>query len=78
MYIPPKLPYIITIQLIINWNIFLKSKNQRRNYKEIKYYNREVIKQEDKVFRKENIKQMFDYFLENNFKENPVCEYVLG
>ena len=49
-----------------------------KNFDEIKDYDREVIKQEDRIFGEEDIKKMFDYFEKNNFKENIICEYVLG
>ena len=49
-----------------------------KNFDEIKDYDREVIKQEDRIFGEEDIKKMFDYFERNNFKENPICEYVFG
>ena len=49
-----------------------------KNFDEIKDYDREVIKQEDRILGEEDIKKMFDYFERNNFKENPICEYVFG
>ena len=39
---------------------------------------KEVIKQEYRLFGENDIKDMFDYFERNNFRENPICEYVLG
>ena len=48
------------------------------NFDEIKDYDREVIKQEDRIFGEEDIKKMFDYFERNNFRKNPICEYVFG
>ena len=49
-----------------------------KNFDEIKDYDREVIKQEDRIFGEEDIKNMFDYFERNNFNKNPICEYVFG
>ena len=49
-----------------------------KNFDEIKDYDREVIKQEDRILGEEDIKKMFNYFERNNFKENPICEYVFG
>ena len=49
-----------------------------KNFDEIKDYDREVIKQENRILGEEDIKKMFDYFERNNFNENPICEYVLG
>ena len=39
---------------------------------------KEVIKQEERLFGEEDIRKMFNLFEENNFRENPICEYVLG
>lgn len=41
-------------------------------------FDKEVIKKEDRIFGKNDIKQMMDYFERNNFRENHICEYVLG
>lgn len=49
-----------------------------KNFNEIKDYDREVIKQEERLFGEDDIKKMFDYFEKNNFKANPVYEHVLG
>ena len=49
-----------------------------KNFDEIKDYDREVIKQEDRIFGEEDIKKMFGYFERNNFRKNPIYEYVLG
>ena len=38
----------------------------------------EVIKQEERLFGEEDIRRMFNLFEKNNFRENPICEYVLG
>ena len=53
-----------------------------KRLEEITDYDKEVIKEKDfyiwrKRYRKD-IEKMFDSFRENNFKRNPVCEYVLG
>ena len=37
---------------------------------------KEVIKQEERLFGEEDIRKMFGLFAENNFRENPICEYV--
>ena len=49
-----------------------------KNFDEIKDYDREVIKQEERLFGEDNIKKIFDCFERNNYRENPVYEYVLG
>ncbi len=36
-----------------------------------------LIPEEKRRFDKEDIFNMFDYFKRNNFRENPICEYVL-
>ena len=38
----------------------------------------EVIKEKEFIFGEKDIEKMFDTFRENNFRENHVCEYVLG
>lgn len=45
---------------------------------EIVDFDKEVIKQEERIFGEDDIKKMFDYFERNNYRENPICEYVLG
>ena len=52
-------------------------KNVKKSH-EITDHDKEVIKQEYRIFGEEDIKKMFDYFERNNFKENPICEYVFG
>ena len=37
----------------------------------------EVIKQEKRLFGEEDIRKVFNLFEKNNFRENPICEYVL-
>ena len=39
---------------------------------------KEVIKQEERLFGEEDIRRMFNLFERNNFRENPICEYMLG
>ena len=51
---------------------------QVKNFDEITDYDREVIKQEDRIFGEEDIKKMFDYFERNNFRKNSIYEYVFG
>ena len=46
-------------------------------FKERSKTQKEVIKQEERLFGEENIREMFNLFERNNFKENPICEYVL-
>ena len=43
---------------------------------EIIDFDKEVIEQEDRLFGEDDIREMFDCFERNNFRENPVCEYV--
>ena len=49
-----------------------------KNSHEITDRDKEVIKQEERLFREEDIRMMFNLFEKNNFRENPICEYVLG
>ena len=49
-----------------------------KNSHEIMDRDKEVIRQEDRLFGEKDIRDMFDYFERNNFRENPICEYVLG
>ena len=39
---------------------------------------KDVIKQEERLFGEEDIRRMFNLFERNNFRENHICEYVLG
>ena len=55
--------------------IFMKN---IKNSHEITDRDKEVIKQEDRLFGEEDIRRMFNLFDENNFRDNPICEYVLG
>ena len=49
-----------------------------KNSHEITDRDKEVIKQEERLFGEEDIIRMFDLFERNNFRENPIYEYVLG
>ena len=60
-----------------NWGEFICMKNVKR-LEEIVDYDKEIIKEKDFIFGEKDIKKMFDTFRENNLRENPVCEYVLG
>ena len=44
---------------------------------EITDYDKEVIKEKDFIFKEKDIEKMFDSFRENNYKKNPVYQYVL-
>lgn len=55
--------------------IFMKNV---KNSHEITGRDKEVIKQEDRLFGEEDIRMMFNLFEKNNFRENPICEHVLG
>ncbi len=37
-----------------------------------------LIPEEKRKFDKEDIYNMFDFFKRNNFRENPICQYVLS
>ena len=47
-------------------------------FKERSKTQKEIIKQEERLFGEEDIRKMFNLFEENNFRENPICKYVLG
>ena len=49
-----------------------------KNSHEITDRDKEVIKQEERLFGEEDIRRMFNLFERNNFRENHICEYVLG
>lgn len=40
-------------------------------------FDKEVIKQEDRIFGEDDIRDMFNCFERNNFRENTIYEYVL-
>ena len=41
-------------------------------------HHKEVIKQEERLFGEDDIRKVFNLFEKNNFRENHICEYVLG
>ena len=41
-------------------------------------FDKEIIKQEERIFGEDDIRDTFDCFERNNFRENHICEYVLG
>ena len=49
-----------------------------KHYDEITNWDEETINEERHIFREYDIKKMFESFRENNFRENPVCEFMLG
>ena len=49
-----------------------------KNSHEITDHDKEVIKEEERLFGEEDIRRMFNLFERNNFRENLICEYVLG
>lgn len=77
--------YLMSDNYYFKSNLYSMTKNhaqiicmkRAKNFEEIKDYDKEVVKQEDRLFREENINDMFTCFERNNFRENPVCEYVL-
>lgn len=48
-----------------------------KRFDEITNWNEEVINEANHIFREDDIRKVFESFRENNFRENPVCEYVL-
>lgn len=46
-------------------------------YDEIVNWDEEVINEESHIFKEYDIKKMFEFFRENNFSKNPVCEFML-
>ena len=49
-----------------------------KEFDEIKDWDTEFIKSENRIFGENDIKQMMDLMEKNNFRENQICEYVLG
>ena len=47
-------------------------------FKKRRKIQKKVIKQEERLFGEEDIRKVFNLFEENNFRDNPICEYVLG
>ena len=78
--------YLMSDNYYYKSNLYSTTKNHAhiicmkrvKNFEEIKDYDKEIIKQEDRSFGEENINDMFACFERNNFRENPVCEYILG
>ena len=58
-------------QIVTNCHTFKERSKTHKHHKE-------VIEQEERLFREEDIRRMFNLFERNNFRENPICEYVLG
>ena len=52
-------------------------KNVKKSH-EITDHDKEVIKEEERLFGEEDIRRMFNLFERNHFRENHICEYVLG
>lgn len=48
-----------------------------KEFDEIKDWDIEFIKSENRIFGEDDIKQMMNYFERNNFREKQICEYVL-
>lgn len=49
-----------------------------KRFEEISNWDEEIIKQEDRLFREKDVERIFIEFKNHNFRENPICEYVLG
>ena len=64
-------------QIIKGYAQIISMKNVKNSH-EITDRDKEVIKQEERLFGEEDIKRMFSLFEKNNFRENPIYEYVLG
>ena len=64
-------------QIIKGYTQIISMKNVKKSH-EITDYDKEVIKQEERLFGEEDIRRMFNLFERNNFKENLICEYVFG
>lgn len=47
-----------------------------KRFDEITNWNEEVINEANHIFREDDIRKVFESFRENNFRENPICEYV--
>ena len=48
-----------------------------KRFDEITNWDVEVINELKHIFREKDIKKMFKSFKDNNFKKNPVCEFIL-
>ena len=64
-------------QVLKGYAQIISMKNVKNSH-EITDRDKEVIKQEERLFGEEDIKRMFRLFEKNNFRESPICEYVLG
>ena len=63
-------------QIIKGYAQIISMKNVKKSH-EITDHDKEVIKQEERLFGEEDIRRMFNLFERNNFRENPIYEYVL-
>lgn len=78
--------YLISDKYYFSSSLYniLKSYAQIISMKRIKCFDKivdfdkEAIKQEDRLFGEDNIRDMFNCFERNNFRENPICKYLLG
>ena len=72
--------YYYTIPLYQTLKVYAQiiSLKTVKNSHEITDHDKEVIKQKKRLFGEEDIRMMFNSFERNNFRENPICEYVLG
>ena len=64
-------------QVLKGYAQIISMKNVKNSH-EIIDRDKEVIKQEERLFGEEDVRRMFNLFERNNFRENPVYEYVLG
>ena len=64
-------------QILKGYAQIISMKNVKNSH-EITDHDKEVIKEEERLFGEEDIRRMFNLFERNNFRENPICEYVLG
>ena len=64
-------------QIIKGYAQIISMKNVKNSH-EITDHDKEVIKEEERLFGEEDIRRMFNLFERNNFRENTICEYVLG
>ena len=55
----------------------ISMKNVKKSH-EITDHDKEIINQDVRLFGEEDIRKMFNLFEKNNFRENHICEYVLG
>ena len=64
-------------QILKGYAQIISMKNVKKSHK-ITNHDKEVIKNEERLFGEEDIRRMFNLFEKNNFRENPICKYVLG